>query len=106
MFRLVSELWAAVLYHKIYFEYLSVGIYCKNFNNQCNYFFKAEESTKRWAAGKQFSDLDGVPIAIKDQIDIEGLTVRNGLPFPENNPSTFDGAVIEKVKKAWDHIII
>ena len=69
-------------------------------------FFKAEESTKRWAAGKQFSDLDGVPIAIKDQIDIEGLTVRNGLPFPENNPSTFDGAVIEKVKKAWGHIII
>ena len=60
--------------------------------------FKAEESTERWRAGKPLSDLDGVPIGIKDQIDIKGLTVRNGLPFPESNPAKSDGAIIEKIK--------
>jgi len=61
---------------------------------------QAEESTERWKAGKPLSDLDGVPIAIKDQIDIKGLTVRNGLPFPESNPAKSDGAIIEKIKNA------
>lgn len=32
----------------------------------------AEASTKRWQAGKALSVLDGVPVAIKDEVDLDG----------------------------------
>lgn len=32
----------------------------------------AEASTARWAAGKQLGLLDGVPVAVKDEIDLKG----------------------------------
>lgn len=32
----------------------------------------AAESTKRWQAGKPLSPLDGVPVAVKDEVDISG----------------------------------
>lgn len=34
----------------------------------------AEASTKRWAEGKPLGLLDGVPLAVKDEVDLEGYT--------------------------------
>ena len=46
----------------------------------------AEASTSRWKAGKQLSALDGVPVAIKDEVDIEGYkkTHATGLDLTPN----------------------
>ena len=32
----------------------------------------AEASTRRWQAGKALSVLDGVPVAVKDEVDLDG----------------------------------
>ena len=54
---------------------------------------QAKESKDRYATGQAKGPLDGVPIVIKDQIDIIGLTVRNGLQHPENRKATTDAEV-------------
>ena len=59
---------------------------------------QAEASTKRYKEGKVLGALDGVPIVIKDQINIVGLTTRNGSSYPEFFPSESDAAIIERVK--------
>jgi aspartyl-tRNA(Asn)/glutamyl-tRNA(Gln) amidotransferase subunit A len=59
---------------------------------------QANESTKRYEDGKVLGPLDGVPIVIKDQIHVIGLTRRNGTEYPEFEPSVKDGAVIEKIR--------
>ena len=41
----------------------------------------AEESTARYKAGKPLSPLDGVPIAVKDQLEITGYEYTKGAPI-------------------------
>ncbi|KAG5979753.1 hypothetical protein E4U55_004799 [Claviceps digitariae] len=41
----------------------------------------AKESTARWAAGKPLSVLDGVPIGVKDDVDIKGYINHNGMVY-------------------------
>lgn len=38
----------------------------------------AEESTKRWQAGRPLGGLDGVPVSVKDLIDVAGMPTRSG----------------------------
>jgi len=39
---------------------------------------QAEESCKRWKAGKLLSPVDGVPVVVKDHLPVKGLITRNG----------------------------
>src|ERR1044072_8709354 len=39
---------------------------------------QAEESRRRWIAGRPLGPLDGVPIAIKDNIDVAGIPCTAG----------------------------
>lgn len=39
---------------------------------------EAEESTQRWKLGRQLSDLDGVPIAVKDNLVVAGMPATFG----------------------------
>ncbi|KAG6222956.1 hypothetical protein E4U34_001154 [Claviceps purpurea] len=56
----------------------------------------AKASTARWAAGKPLSILDGVPIGVKDDLDVEGY--RNHIGMKYNAKSrTFD----RQAKSAW-----
>jgi hypothetical protein len=50
----------------------------------------AEASTARWAAGKQLGVLDGVPVAVKDEVDLKGYAKCFGSKktFSEGSPST------------------
>lgn len=41
----------------------------------------AEASTTRYAAGKPLSPLDGVPVAIKDELDLDGYDKSLGSPL-------------------------
>ncbi len=64
----------------------------------------AEESERRWAAGRPAGLLDGVPCTIKDLVDVAGLPTRRGsrttdaTPQPEDAPLVLglrrEGAVI------------
>lgn len=40
---------------------------------------QAAESERRYQSGKQLGPFDGVPVVIKDQLDIKGLTTRCGV---------------------------
>ncbi|OTB00827.1 hypothetical protein M426DRAFT_15054 [Hypoxylon sp. CI-4A] len=46
----------------------------------------AKESTSRYAAGKPLSVLDGVPIGVKDDMDVKGYISHMGQPFNESDP--------------------
>lgn len=46
----------------------------------------AKKSTERYAAGQPLGVLDGVPIGVKDDMDVEGYTSHMGQPFDPTNP--------------------
>lgn len=51
---------------------------------------QAKQSTDRWNTGTEKGDLDGVPIVIKDQIDIIGWDQHN---FPRSCAFNFIGSI-------------
>ncbi len=60
---------------------------------------QARESDRRRAAGGPIGRLDGVPIAIKDNIDVAGLPSRCGLPGAPL-PAANDAAVVARLRGA------
>ncbi|XXG97389.1 hypothetical protein Hte_003690 [Hypoxylon texense] len=46
----------------------------------------AKESTERYAAGKPLGVLDGIPIGVKDDINVEGYISHMGLPVDSSDP--------------------
>jgi aspartyl-tRNA(Asn)/glutamyl-tRNA(Gln) amidotransferase subunit A len=59
---------------------------------------QARESDQRRKSGKQLSEWDGIPIAIKDNICIEGETSSCASKILENYKSPFSATSIEKLK--------
>ena len=60
----------------------------------------AAESDRRFKEGAPLGPLDGVPIAIKDLIYIEGVRCTAGSRVLENNVATYDAPVISRLKSA------
>ncbi len=60
----------------------------------------ASQSDERRAAGKSRGVLDGVPIAIKDNILIAGHRATAGSRILENYTATYDATVIKKLRDA------
>ena len=58
----------------------------------------AEASDRRRKAGK-IGRLDGIPVAIKDNIDVAGLATSAGLPGPRE-PAARDAHVVERLRGA------
>lgn len=56
----------------------------------------AKESTARYAAGKPLGILDGVPIGVKDDIEVKGYSCHNGMKYQKGVPF-FDA----QEKTAW-----
>ncbi|KAI0144469.1 glutamyl-tRNA amidotransferase subunit A [Xylariaceae sp. FL1272] len=48
----------------------------------------AEASSKRWQQGSPIGHFDGVPIAVKDDVDVEGYDTRLGSKFSFTKPGT------------------
>ncbi|WP_440712388.1 amidase family protein [Gordonia sp. FQ] len=62
---------------------------------------QAEASAKRWAAGAPLSDLDGLPISIKDSVASVGTPWRHGTaPNVALPMSTFDAPPAARLKEA------
>jgi aspartyl-tRNA(Asn)/glutamyl-tRNA(Gln) amidotransferase subunit A len=65
----------------------------------------ARESAARIARGKGRSELDGVPIAIKEELDVEGLPTRQGSGWRPNTPAAHDAAVVDRLRRAGAIVI-
>ncbi|MBL8919606.1 MAG: amidase [Myxococcaceae bacterium] len=59
----------------------------------------AEKSTARWRAGAPLSALDGVPVVLKDEVDLEGFVTTLGTKF-RTDVATKDSTVAERLKAA------
>jgi len=65
----------------------------------------ADESTKRWRAGKPLSAIDGMPIGVKDIIETIDMPTQNGSPLFEGFRSERDGASVAALREAGAVIV-
>jgi len=65
----------------------------------------ARASTARWAAGAPQGMLDGVPVTVKDLIDIAGLPTRRGSRVTDPAPAAEDAPIVAALKTAGAIII-
>lgn len=61
---------------------------------------QAKESDNKIASGKEIGQLEGVPIAIKDNILIENIKMTASSKILENYVAPYDATVIKKLKSA------
>ena len=60
----------------------------------------ATESAARWRAGRPIGALDGVPVTVKDLVDIAGLPTRRGSRLTDPAPVTEDAPLVIGLKRA------
>lgn len=61
---------------------------------------QAEESTRRYSDGKPRSPFEGVPIAIKDELDMVPYPTTVGTAFLGSSPATEDATVVARLRNA------
>ncbi|CAG8733566.1 16891_t:CDS:2, partial [Racocetra persica] len=67
---------------------------------------QAEASTSRYNQNQTFGPLDGVPVAIKDSIDVIGYETRVGTSFlNQGNPASKDAFLVNKLREQGAIII-
>ncbi|MCX7382803.1 MAG: amidase family protein [Alphaproteobacteria bacterium] len=54
----------------------------------------------RWRAGRPLSPLDGVPMTIKDNVDVAGHPTRNGSLLSSDAPAEGDAPVVARLREA------
>jgi aspartyl-tRNA(Asn)/glutamyl-tRNA(Gln) amidotransferase subunit A len=59
----------------------------------------AEAATRRWSGGCPLGPLDGVPVSVKDEQDVEGLPTRVGTKY-FTAPATRDAFVVRTLRDA------
>jgi aspartyl-tRNA(Asn)/glutamyl-tRNA(Gln) amidotransferase subunit A len=60
----------------------------------------AEASEARWRRGTALGPLDGVPVTVKEEVDVRGLYTRLGTTYVGDAPAREDGAVVERLRAA------
>merc|ERR1711935_101593 len=65
---------------------------------------QAIESHKRYESGRPLSAFDGVPVVIKDQLEIKGLTLRCGIEV-DGTVATQDAVVVERLRAQGSGIL-
>jgi Asp-tRNA(Asn)/Glu-tRNA(Gln) amidotransferase A subunit family amidase len=61
---------------------------------------QAEASAMRWARGAPRSDLDGVPVAVKDEHDVIGYPTTGGTKFLGKAPAESDALTVARLRAA------
>lgn len=62
---------------------------------------QAEKSTLRYKSGTPLSQLDGVFVSVKEEVDIQGLETKAGTSFlNDGNPAPHDATLVKKLRKA------
>src|SRR5258707_13601029 len=65
----------------------------------------ADESTRRWRAGKPLCAIDGMPIGIKDIIETIDMPTQNGSPLFEGFRGERDAASVAALREAGAVIV-
>ncbi len=65
----------------------------------------AGESAARWRAGRPIGALDGVPVTVKDLVDVAGLPTRRGSRLTEPAPATDDAPLVTGLRAAGAVIV-
>ncbi|MBB5373004.1 amidase family protein [Acidocella aromatica] len=65
----------------------------------------ARASALRWAEGKPLGALDGVPVTVKDLIDVAGLPTRRGSKATDATPAHQDAPLVKALRAAGAVII-
>jgi len=66
---------------------------------------QAGESEARWAAGRPMGGLDGVPVTVKDLLNVAGFPTRRGSRTTDNTPATEDAPAVLGLRLAGAVII-
>src|SRR5262245_58130633 len=66
---------------------------------------EALASAERWARGAPLGDLDGVPIAVKEEMDVQGFPTQLGTSFMSDEPAARDAVVVERLRAAGAIVI-
>ena len=61
---------------------------------------QARASAERYRAGKPLGPLDGVPVAVKDEVDQAGYPTTVGTRFLAKGPATRDGQAVARLRAA------
>ncbi|MCK6576133.1 amidase [Myxococcota bacterium] len=61
---------------------------------------QAAASTARWAAGRPLGPLDGVPVVVKDELDVEGYPTTVGTSFQGATPAAADAFTVARLRAA------
>lgn len=61
---------------------------------------QAKASQARWSEGKALGELDGVPVTIKDNLDIAGLPTRHGSQTTSDKPMREDSPAVARLREA------
>ena len=60
----------------------------------------AGESAARWRAGRPLGELDGVPVTVKDLVDVAGLPTRRGSRLTDAAPVAEDAPLVTGLRAA------
>lgn len=60
----------------------------------------AEASEARWRSGAPVGALDGVPLTIKDNVDVAGFPTRHGSRTSDDTPALTDAPVVARLREA------
>ncbi|MBM4353580.1 MAG: amidase [Deltaproteobacteria bacterium] len=61
---------------------------------------QARASSARWRKGQPLGPLDGVPVAVKDEVDMVPYPTTVGTRFLGNEPARTDACVVERLREA------
>lgn len=66
---------------------------------------EAEQSAERWRRGAPLGELDGVPIAVKEEFDVHGFATRLGTSHLPSIPAVRDAAFVARLRAAGAIVI-
>jgi Asp-tRNA(Asn)/Glu-tRNA(Gln) amidotransferase A subunit family amidase len=68
--------------------------------NRADLMVQARASAERWKAGRPLGPFDGVPVAVKDEVDQAGYPTTVGTRFLGRSPATTDATVVARLRAA------
>ncbi len=73
--------------------------------NRDDVLAQARASTDRWRAGRPLGLFDGVPVGVKDEMDVAGYPTAVGTKFLGRTPATHDATVVARMRAAGALIV-